>query len=65
MKVYRVEVKCTNSSKDTCANYTNKKYFDCVYGCLYVTTDDPKSIYDKFGIDTVKGIEEIGIGYTL
>lgn len=64
---YRVAVNCTNHLNDTCCNRTEEQneYFDCKHGVLYVVTDDPKKIYDKFGLDTVSSITEIGIGYTL
>lgn len=67
-KAYKVEVKCTNSTKDTCCNYYTEglnDYFKCKNGVLYVVTDNPKKIYNKFSSDTVLSITEIGVGYKI
>jgi len=69
---YKVKVKTTNAMRDTtCDNWDSDasmqdiNYYDCEDGTLYVITDDPKSIYDKFGKDTILSVERVGIGYCL
>ncbi len=68
MRVYQVHVKTTNAMKDTTTNNwkdKNREYFDCENGVLYVVTNDPKKIYDKFSKETVISITDIGVGYAL
>ena len=70
MRTYLVEVKTTNSSKNTTrANWNssdgNSEYYDCENGIIYVVTDDPKKIYDMLSKDTIIKIEDIGVGYSL
>jgi len=69
MRTYKVKVKTTNALKKmTKANWNDEhssEYYDCEDGILFVITDDPRKIYDKFSKDTVIEIEDIGIGYIL
>ncbi len=65
-------MKTTNALKDTATtNYwkdqdrTKVEYFECEDGKLYVITDDPKKIYDKFSKETIISITDIGVGYVL
>ncbi len=73
MKTYKVVVKCTNALKDTFAVkaqdskeilYPKSDYFNCINGVIYVITDSPAKIYEKFK-DAVISIEDIGFGYIL
>jgi len=62
MRTYKVKVKTTKANWN---NEQDPEYYDCENGILYVITDDPRKIYDKFSKDTVIEIEDIGIGYIL
>ena len=63
-KAYRVYVKTTNSSRDV-FSAPNNEYYECEDGQIIVITRFPELIFDELGADTVKKIEEIGIGYLL
>ena len=68
MRVYRVKVKTTNALQTTTRTNWEKdggEYYDCEDGILYVITDDPRKIYDKFSPQTIIAIEDIGVGYIL
>ena len=72
LRVYRVHVKTTNALGNTTTNYWKDRdraevaeYFECEDGRLYVVTDDPKKIYDKFSKETIISITDIGVGYVL
>jgi len=71
LRCYCVRVKTTNALMNVTTNCWREserekaEYFDCEDGILYVVTDDPKKIYDKFGAETVLSIENCGVGYIL
>ena len=66
VKTYKVKVETTNAANDTVGVYLEDeiKYYPCKNGILYVVTDDPRKIYNKFK-SSVISIEEIGVGYSL
>lgn len=73
MKVFKVTVRCTNYSKNTFSvektsptSLFNRDfdYYDCSGGVIYVATECPIKIYEKFK-DAVISIEDIGVGYYL
>lgn len=69
MKTYKVKVDTTNALKTTTYGpgqaglKDGAHYRDCFDGVVYVTTDNPKKIYDEFPM-TVE-ITMVGIGYIL
>jgi len=68
MNCYKIEVKTTNAVGNTTCNRLTElggEYFDCEDGILYIVTENPKAIFDKFSNDTVISITKIGIGYVL
>jgi len=68
MRAYKVKAKTTNALNDTVEVYESEQslvYYECENGILYVITDDPRKIYDKFSKDTIIKIEDIGVGYII
>ena len=64
-KAYRVYVKTTNTALRDTFRTPDNEYYDCEDGQIIVITRFPELIFDELGADTVKKIEEIGIGYLL
>lgn len=61
MKCYKVKVKTTNAIHKT-VQACDGNYYDCRDGEIYVSTNDPRKIYDKLG-DVVLNIELIGFSF--
>lgn len=66
LRCHKVKVRTTNHLANTTYKHFGVKdvkpeYYDCIDGTLYITTDEPKRIYDWFGKETVISIEEIGM----
>lgn len=66
---FRVTLKTTNAVKNTVRKPSPAKgkdeYIEIEDGLAYVLTEDPKRIYDYFGVENVLKIERLGKGYTL
>lgn len=62
---YKIEVKTTNSSRNSTRStwMLGQEYLDCEDGVVYVTTNDPKSIYEMF--EDIVCVRKIGIGYSI
>ena len=66
LRCYKVVLRTIDpTASKTCKHFGVKdvkpEYYDCINGVLYITTDEPKRIYDWFGKETVISIEEIGM----
>ena len=61
-RCYLVSVRTTNANKNT-VQFADGRLFSCTDGKLYVTTEDPRHIYEAIGEERVVAIENIGIGY--
>lgn len=59
-KVYRVTVGNTNTMKDS-VMMKNEEYFDCVKGEIYVITNYPEKIFERFEVLT---LTLVGVGYS-
>lgn len=68
-RAFKVTLKTTNVCGDRVHNKQHLKgwdeYIEVEAGLAYVLTEDPKRIYDYFGVDNVLNIERIGKGYAL
>ena len=72
---YNVEVRKVRPGGDSFRvtgekRLSKQEYFKCSSdmsgtGTVVVVTDDPRSIYDKFGIDTVVSVSLLGPGMSL
>jgi len=61
MRAFKVTVDTTNGLRKTTYGPNKNVYENCVDGILYVVSNTPQDIYERF--ICVKKIEEIGIGY--
>jgi len=61
-RCYKVQVQTTDVFKNTTYNSVKDEYIDVEDGVVYFVTDNPKNIYDYFGVKNVISITDIGIG---
>jgi len=53
----------TSNAVGNTVQFADGKLWKCAEGKLYVTTTDPRHIYNAIGVDRVLSVEEIGVGY--
>jgi len=65
LSCYKVKVKTINSTNNKTRStwQLSQDYLDCENGVVYVTTSDPKTIYDTF--EDIISVKLIGIGYNI
>ena len=61
-RCYKVKLVTTNASKDTVCR-KDGKYLSVEDGTAYFCTDDPRLIYDAFGVENVLSTENLGVCY--
>lgn len=61
---YKVELVTTNGIGNTTCNRETDEYRDCLNGVAFVITDNPRKIYDLFGAQQVRRVENMGPGYS-